>query len=153
MEGKKSWHIWVIQVLWVSDGRRRRPSIVVERMETLTQPDSILPVRSGWQHSDKLLLNHSQRVSCLALLDQNYFHILSTSLDCFQTAAHRFVAGTVWMCTLMAVWSDKVPVLTGQLWEVPLFPCLYPLYEAGVVVNHCRVRAHLSELLRATSTS
>lgn len=42
-------------------------------METLTQPDSILPVRSRWQHSDKLFLNTFSKslLSCSA--DQNDF--------------------------------------------------------------------------------
>lgn len=36
----------------------------------------------------------------------------------------------LWMCTLMAFWSDKASVLTCHLWEVPLFVCL----QHGVVV-------------------
>lgn len=75
--------------------RRKRPSIVAERMETLTQPDSILPVRSWWQHSDKLLLNYSQRLSCPVLPDQNYSPLLNTSVAYFHTTAHRFDDGTV----------------------------------------------------------
>lgn len=107
--------------------RHRRPSIVVWRMETLMEPDSILPVRSRWQNSDKLLLNQFQRVCCPFLSDQNYFPLLNTSVAYFQTRAHWCDGGTVslalWMCTLMAVWSDKASVLTGQLWEVSLFLC------------------------------
>lgn len=37
----------------------------------------------------------------------------------------------LWMCTLIPVWSDKASVLTGHLWELALFFCLYLLVECG----------------------
>lgn len=74
--------------------RRRRTSIVAERMETLTQPDSILPARSRWQRSDKLFLNRAQRVCCPVLSDLNGLPMFSTSLTYFQTTAHRLGAGS-----------------------------------------------------------
>ena len=93
----------------------------------------------------------------LFLPDQNYFSPLNTSKAYFQTTAHRLDGGTMsqasWMYTLMAVWSDKASVLTGQMWEVSLFLCLYQLHEAGVVVQGCVEESHLNELLSATITS
>lgn len=78
--------------------RLRRPSIVVRRMETFTQPDSILPARSWWQHADKHLLNQSQRVCCLFLSDQKLFSafwmsprpIFKQQLLTAQTVAHSY---------------------------------------------------------------
>lgn len=108
--------------------------LLLWRMETLTKPDSILPAWSRWQRSDKLPLDHSQRVPCPVLSDWNDFPVLSTSLAYFQTTAHRSVSA-LWICTLTPLSSDKASVLTGFLLIVALFPFLNPLRAAGVAVN------------------
>lgn len=97
------------------EGRRRRLSIVKERIETLTLSDSILPVWSLRQHSvDFFFLNHSQRVCCLALPDQTDFPLFEYLCGLFsdsnpQIWGWQSVPG-IWMRTLMVVWSDKTSV-------------------------------------------
>lgn len=104
--------------------RRRRPSIVVQRMKALTQLDSILPVQSWWLRSDK-----SQRVCCPVLLDSNNFPFrilqwLSFLENSLQRWWHLSVSGFECVGALMLTWSDNALMLTGHLWaerEVPLF--------------------------------
>lgn len=128
---------------WLDASRRRRPSIVAERMETLTQPDSILPARSRWQRPDKLfsepcskrLLSCSVRFKWFA-----HVHYLSDifSDNSSQTGC-RLVLLPSWMCILMIVWCDNVPAWRSRCRG-----------QAGVANNS---HSHLNEPLSAALTS
>lgn len=102
-------------------------------METLTQPDSILPVRSRWQHSDKLLLNTFSKslLSCSAWSKR----FPPFWIPLWPIFRQRLTDLVVAQCEFVSAGSDKASLLTGYLWEVPLFLCLNPLWEAGVVVH------------------
>lgn len=139
-------------VTWLDASRRRRPSIVAERMETLTQPDSILPARSRWQRSDKLFLNRSKSLLSWSVRFKRFAHVHYLS-DIFSDNSSqtrcRLVLLPSWMCILMIAWCDNVPACGwgggGRWGRCP--------GQAGVANNSHSVQLHLNEPLSTALAS